>query len=116
MEEPLSRLGLMPLRLIKSLDRAACIRIPPAILGDSAQPSTEAMDFEEFLLAFAVPSDDAERWREALERSAARMEPYTIDFRLLPRPGSMRWWRHTAAPARSDDGTVSWTGVALDIT
>ncbi|MDF2764017.1 MAG: histidine kinase [Rhodospirillales bacterium] len=115
MEEPLSRLGVMPLRLIKSPDGAARIHIPSAMQAEPVQPSQEAMDLEEFLVA-AVPSDDAEHWREALERSAAQMEPYTIEFRLLQSAGSTRWLRHTAAPTRMDDGTVSWTGVALDIT
>jgi PAS domain S-box-containing protein len=79
----------------------------------NAEATLAMRDFEEFLAASLSP-EEAQRWREALDRSALQMEPYFLVFSMAHSAGGMRAYRHSAAPRRSADGTISWIGLAVE--
>ena len=98
------------LRLTRDSAGATRIHLVPIADGNADR----TLDFGAFLSA-AVPPDDAQRWREALDRSAATLAPFSLDARILDGTGAARRHRIAASPARLADGTISWTGVALDL-
>jgi PAS domain S-box-containing protein len=63
-----------------------------------------------------IHPDDVPRWREALSRSAERLEPYQIEGRLMHADGRIRWVRAAANVHCEAGGTVVWDGVVLDVT
>lgn len=63
-----------------------------------------------------IPSDDRERFVEALERSAANLEVLDEEVRVELPDGKIKWVRSIGHPRRLEDGTVIWDGVALDVT
>ena len=95
-----------------SRDGAGATRIHLA--RDAGGDADPTIDFDAFLNA-AVPSDDAQRWREALDRSAATLEPFSLEARILDGAGAARRHRVAASPVRLADGTIAWTGVAVDL-
>lgn len=62
-----------------------------------------------------VHPDDRDRYEEAVRRSQSTLEPYNIRHRLISRDGTIRWIESHSTPIRLADGTVQWTGVAIDI-
>jgi PAS domain S-box-containing protein len=95
-----------------SRDGAGATRIHLA--RDAGGDADPTIDFDAFLNA-AVPSDDAQRWREALDRSAATLEPFSLEARILDGAGAARRHRVAASPVRLADGSIAWTGVAVDL-
>jgi two-component sensor histidine kinase/PAS domain-containing protein len=75
----------------------------------------EPTAFEE-LLASAVHPDDQARWRDAARRSAETLQPYDVEGRICRPDGGVRWVRSTATASRTEEGTIVWDGVVLDIT
>lgn len=63
-----------------------------------------------------VHPDDREMHREAIERSAETLEPFSLDFRLYAIDGTLRWIRTSSRPRKLDDGSIEWFGVSIDIT
>ena len=59
---------------------------------------------------------DRDRWLDALERSAATLEPLDEEVRVLPGDGTVKWVRSMGRPRRLADGTTIWDGVAIDVT
>ena len=101
------------IRLTKAGDGA--IGLDLSAEGRLAASAAEAIVAFERFLSERVPEEDAARWREALARSAARLEPYRIDLHVRQPSAEMRIYRHAATP-QAVDGGISWTGVALDVT
>jgi PAS domain S-box-containing protein len=66
------------------------------------------------LLASVDPEDRAAA-EPIFRRSAERLEPYSLDFRIHRSPGVIRWLRAIANPVR-DGETLVWHGVIVDIT
>ena len=63
-----------------------------------------------------VHAEDRQRFLDALERSAATLEPLDEEVRVRIADGSFKWIRSMGQPRRLTDGTVIWDGVALDVT
>jgi PAS domain S-box-containing protein len=82
------------------------------IAGELPDPSCALHEF----MPDSILPEDTVRWRDALERSATRLEPYSIDLRIREPGAEPRWLRHAATPAQLADGSIAWAGVALDIT
>jgi PAS domain S-box-containing protein len=102
------------IRLTKAGDGAIALELSPTATQVAAPAPQAIFAFERFV-SERVPEEDAARWREALARSAAQLEPYRIDLRLRQSSGELRIYRHTATP-EVVDGAITWTGVALDVT
>ena len=62
-----------------------------------------------------VEPEDREAAAVMFRKAAARLEPYSVDFRIRPEPGTVRWLRAIATPVREGDSMV-WHGVMVDIT
>lgn len=61
--------------------------------------------------------EDRERWREALNATAANGASCTVEFRVIRPSGEMRWCVATAAATRDSAGrAVHVSGVTIDIT
>ena len=69
--------------------------------------------------ARVVPAEDLASILTALERAAARNEPYEAEIRIKPHAGgddALRWHLVRAVPMRAADGTiVRWAGSATDV-
>ncbi|HEV7264669.1 MAG TPA: LuxR C-terminal-related transcriptional regulator [Falsiroseomonas sp.] len=63
-----------------------------------------------------LPEPDRGRFVAALDRSAATLETFDEEVRVLRPDGGTRWVRSIGHPRRLADGTVIWDGVALDVT
>jgi PAS domain S-box-containing protein len=63
-----------------------------------------------------IHPEDGPRVHQANLRSAQQLEPWDIEFRLLPPSGCVRWVRAMSQPARQSNGDVIWDGLVLDIT
>lgn len=60
--------------------------------------------------------DDLPLIRRAAAHALDEHVPLHIDHRIIHEDGSIRWLRVLATPRIQDDGDVTWTGVATDIT
>jgi diguanylate cyclase (GGDEF)-like protein/PAS domain S-box-containing protein len=87
---------------------------PQFALRHVLDPATIAGDAS--LLQDTVHPEDRAAWRAAIEASAERLSPFSIDCRIRGRGGGFRWFRTLATPAREPDGSVVWDGVSIDIT
>ncbi|MBX3026125.1 PAS domain S-box protein [bacterium] len=79
--------------------------LDPAVVRDDAAP------------VFArIHPDDVARVHASIADSARGMTPWQEVFRVLnPRRGE-RWVEAHTMPAREDDGSVLWHGIAIDVT
>ena len=78
------------------------------------EPS-ELMANPEKYIGTVYPEDYA-LWRQAVERSAADLSRFDLEFRIVTIDGEVRWVRDVGRPHREDDGCVVWDSVDLDIT
>ncbi len=62
-----------------------------------------------------IHPEDRPRFLQALERSAADLQPLDEEVRVERPGGGYRWVRSVGHPRRQPDGTVIWDGVALDV-
>ncbi|WP_431856320.1 ATP-binding protein [Azospirillum sp.] len=67
------------------------------------------------VLARMTP-ETAERWTEAMARTARTLEPMRLEGELHDADGALRRLRTHATTTRLPDGTVVWDGVVLDVT
>ena len=68
----------------------------------------------ELIVQHVHPYDRA-LYETAYARSAETMEPLTMEYRRVVPSDKEKWVRTIARPHRTDDGSVVWDGVALDI-
>ncbi|MEM9813234.1 MAG: LuxR C-terminal-related transcriptional regulator [Pseudomonadota bacterium] len=63
-----------------------------------------------------IHPSDLDRWLQALETSASALTPLDEEVRVIRPNGALKWVRSIGRPRRTEDGTVIWDGVALDVT
>ncbi|MFW5688983.1 MAG: PAS domain S-box protein [Spirochaetota bacterium] len=63
-----------------------------------------------------VAEGDFGRLRDAIADSHANLDTFAVEGRLVGKDGSTVWAGARGTPHRAPDGTVVWTGVAIDIT
>jgi signal transduction histidine kinase/CheY-like chemotaxis protein len=63
-----------------------------------------------------VHPDDRHLLAEGSDRAFATGEPYCVDFRIIPEPGSVRWRRSTAQVQFVDGKPRRLIGASIDIT
>ena len=70
------------------------------------------------LVAFeAVHADDREGHRQSIAASAATLEPWNWQGRILRRgTGEVRYIQGAAKPTRKNNGDIVWDGLILDVT
>lgn len=62
-----------------------------------------------------IHPEDTERVRRISLSSAEKLDPFDMEFRLLPPSGCLRWVRAISCPERQANGDVVWAGLILDI-
>ncbi|HVI00479.1 MAG TPA: response regulator [Enhygromyxa sp.] len=62
-----------------------------------------------------IHPEDRDELQESLARSAEALSLWTWEGRILLPNGDVRWFQAQSRPVRSDDGTVVWDGVMLDM-
>ena len=62
-----------------------------------------------------IHPEDIERVNRINQVSAQNLEPFDVEFRLLPPSGCVRWVRAVSHPERQINGDVIWAGFVLDI-
>ncbi len=63
-----------------------------------------------------IHHDDAERWKESIQKSVQQLSDWHFEGRLITSSGEEKWWRGTSRPAKGGGGEVIFNGVMLDIT
>ncbi len=63
-----------------------------------------------------IPSDDLPAMWSSIEQSAQDIKPWKYDFRIITKTSEQKWIRAISNPRQLDDGSISWTGMLLDIT
>ncbi len=79
--------------------------IPPEQVREDASPFFDC-----------VHPDDAKRFRESVNASAASLQPWDLEFRVVVPARGLRWAHGRAQPERLADGSVIWHGFITDIT
>ncbi len=67
-------------------------------------------------LLSVVHPGDIERVRDAVQRSAATLEPWHLEHRVVRSDGTITWAAGEALPRRESDGSTVWNGHASDVT
>ena len=62
-----------------------------------------------------VHPEDREDLRESLARSAETLSLWTWEGRIMLPSGEVRWFQAQSRPVRTDEATVVWDGVMLDM-
>lgn len=62
-----------------------------------------------------VHPEDRDELRESLARSGETLSLWTWEGRIVLPNGDVRWFQAQSRPVRSDDGTIVWDGVMLDM-
>ena len=75
----------------------------------------EALRNPQAMLDSIVETDRA-HFRAAIEAGESSLSPIEVDYRVKGASGEVRWIRTTAAPRRSDDGGIIWSGHWGDVT
>jgi PAS domain S-box-containing protein len=71
---------------------------------------------EDFSLVWQmIHPDDQERVRAANTSSAERLEPFDMEFRLLPPSGQLKWVQAISMPERQSNGETIWDGIVIEI-
>lgn len=72
---------------------------------------------EEGTILNCMPDEDVAQCDEMLRQSAIDMKPIVTEFRLriAGQSGVERWFRASSSPRAMPDGSIVWSGVALDI-
>ncbi|NCA82355.1 MAG: PAS domain S-box protein [Opitutae bacterium] len=59
---------------------------------------------------------DRALFQHSLAKAAEDLEPWNLEFRILPAQNQVKWLRGSANPRRTPQGGILWNGVLLDIT
>ena len=60
--------------------------------------------------------DDHETIVNSIRRSAEQLTPWSLEFRIIQRDGSIHWISGNSIPEREEDGSTLWHGYITDIT
>ncbi len=64
----------------------------------------------------SILEEDRPRFIAAMQQGERTLAPVEVDYRVNGLPGGVRWIRTTAAPRRSEDGSLIWSGHWGDVT
>jgi PAS domain S-box-containing protein len=77
------------------------------------EPEVLLEDFS--LVRQMIHPDDRQRVRAANTSSAERLEPFNLEFRLVPPSGRLKWVQTISMPERQSNGETIWDGIVIDI-
>ena len=63
-----------------------------------------------------IPQPDADQVNKAIMDSAASLEPYNIEHRVIKKNGETVWILASSIPRKLENGSTIWDGIGLDIT
>ncbi len=63
-----------------------------------------------------IHPDDMERFRESVQQSADKLDPWELEFRAKPGTGNAAWVRGSAQVERAENGDIIWHGFLIDVT
>ncbi|MCG8688726.1 MAG: PAS domain S-box protein [Desulfobacterales bacterium] len=64
----------------------------------------------------AIHPDDVKKLEEAFVQSSRDMSVWAKEFRVCHNSESVKWLSGVSNPSKLDDGSVSWSGVLMDVT
>jgi len=85
-------------------------------LRELAGLEPEALIADASLVFHQIHPDDRERVIAAVQESAATLQRWRLEFRVLDSSGALKWVRSMAQPRALPNGDVIWDGVSQDIT
>lgn len=62
-----------------------------------------------------ILEEEIERFRESIAHSAATLDKWSLEFRVRPPSGRVKWILGEAMPLRQEDGSILWNGILTDI-
>lgn len=78
--------------------------------------SREQMTSEPFTFFDSIHPDDKELAQEKVSESAANMQDYKLEHRIVKPSGEIAWFTVKSSPQKLENGDIIWTGISLDIT
>ncbi|TDU28212.1 PAS domain S-box-containing protein [Panacagrimonas perspica] len=88
-------------------------------IGGSVLPifgvTAEQIYADGMVMLTRIHADDRPAFQQAYLRAKTALEPMSLDVRVLGASGEARWVRDYCKPVRQDDGSLLWTGYAVDI-
>ncbi len=63
-----------------------------------------------------IHPEDLPRVQAASAHSTATLSPWDLEYRIVPRPGEVRWVHGRSKPRHEPDGTIIWDGFISDVT
>ncbi len=78
---------------------------------DAAQVTASAAALDQI-----IHPDDLIAYHSSLEESAARLEPWQFEYRVVLPTQGLRWRQGSAHPQRLVDGSTMWHGFITDVT
>ncbi|MGL5062022.1 MAG: PAS domain-containing sensor histidine kinase [Microcoleus sp.] len=76
---------------------------------------TEEVKNNSNLMWSSVHPEDRKSFRESVAFSAATLEPWKHEWRLVTQSGQLKWIRGIARPEKQEDGNILWDGLTIDI-
>lgn len=61
-------------------------------------------------------AEDQQALEMSIQRSGETLQPWNMQWRVIPPSGHLKWVEGIAKPTRLEDGSIVWDGVLLDIT
>ncbi|MBL8498096.1 PAS domain S-box protein [Nitrosomonas sp. JL21] len=63
-----------------------------------------------------IHPEDANKLGRSIRKSAESLNDWYFEFRIIVRPGEIRWIHAQSKPEKQSDGSIVWNGYATDIT
>lgn len=84
------------------------------LVGMTPSEGSKIVSLED--IARRIFPEDRDRWMTTIRRSAATLESFRMEGRVIGPDGSTRWVRTAARTHRRADRSIVWDGVVLDVT
>lgn len=75
----------------------------------------QALNDASLILEMTHPEDISD-YDAALIKSAATLEVFSCQWRIITRSGKIKWLQANSQPERRSNGAIAWHGIVLDIT
>ncbi len=97
-------------------DGRSCFPFASEAIREAYEVTPEAVQEDASAVFQRIHPDDLAHVQASIAESAATLEPWTAEYRVvLPRQG-LRWRLGVARPQRLEDGSTLWHGFITDIT
>ncbi|HEY0420685.1 MAG TPA: histidine kinase dimerization/phospho-acceptor domain-containing protein, partial [Acetobacteraceae bacterium] len=102
-------------RLSPATGKMDYLYISPSVTDLLGYSAEEAIADPRIVTRAMLP-EDRPAYRASVEESARGLTPWSHDFRMRHRDGSVHWIHSSAIPHRLGNGDIVWDGITIDVT